>query len=209
MSPSRSNRLSSLPRSLTVLLGALALAWFSSCTLNPVQNNAEKALGDENPDVPPGPLHRPGQPCVTCHSEAGSASDSPFVLAGTVFYGPDRLQGVPGAYVSIKDASSNEQCYVTNCAGNFFVRPEQFSKLTFPLLVATHKGNRTRAMGGHIGREPTCGGCHKNQVEGSRFFNSPGQVRIYDTEAEVDALGPLPQCNPDTLETVCPPPAEK
>jgi len=193
---------------ITTFIGLLAISAAGSCTLNPVQNNAEKALGDEDPNVPPGPLHRPGQPCVTCHSEPGSASDYPFVLAGTVFYGPEQLRPVAGAYVSIKDARSSEQCYVTNCAGSFFVRPEQFSSLTYPLLVSVQKGGRTRQMGSHVGREPSCGGCHKNQAEGARFFNSPGQVRIYDTEAEVDAQGPIPACNPAALEVACPPPAE-
>ena len=43
-----------------------------------------QALGGEAPGVSPGPLHRPGQPCLVCHGEPGPASHK-FVMAGTVY----------------------------------------------------------------------------------------------------------------------------
>ena len=50
-------------RIASVALAALA----TTCTLDPVQSEAVADLGGEAPGVAPGPLHRPGQPCLVCH----------------------------------------------------------------------------------------------------------------------------------------------
>ena len=42
------------------------------------------ALGAEDPAVPPGPDHRPGQPCLTCHGGIGPAKQQ-FSIGGTVY----------------------------------------------------------------------------------------------------------------------------
>ena len=51
---------------------------------DPTHDRAVEVLGGEAPGVPEGPLHRPGQPCVTCHGDSGPASGE-FSLAGTVY----------------------------------------------------------------------------------------------------------------------------
>ena len=53
-------------------------------TSNPVHDNEVAALGPEDPSVPPGPDHRPGQPCLVCHGGSGPAS-AQFAVGGTVY----------------------------------------------------------------------------------------------------------------------------
>src|SRR5262249_31879540 len=151
----------------------------SSCNLDPVHRAGVNNLGPENSDAYPteSEFHRPGEPCALCHSKDGPA-DSEFVLAGTIFWGPDDYnRRVDSAYVRVVDANKVPHCFVTNCNGNFFARPQDFPKSAlyandgpvFPLLVTVertknpgHDENilQIRRMGGHIGRERSCGGCH-------------------------------------------------
>lgn len=198
--PSSPNGARAALRFAVALAASGALALGSSCTLNPVHSRAVKDLGPELPEVypPESEFHRPGEPCAVCHSDDGPA-DNKFLLAGTVFWGPDNyLRRVDNAYVRVKDANKVEKCFVTNCNGNFFVRPEQFPRLTFPLLVSVERTKapgrddttlKVRRMNSHIGREASCGRCHLNlNGESIRDFGSPGQIRLYDSEAEVDNL---------------------
>ena len=51
------------------------------------------------------------------------------------------------------------------------------------------KSIKIRRMTSHIGRDPSCSTCH---ILGLRDFGSPGQIRMYDTEGEVNtAMPPL------------------
>jgi hypothetical protein len=198
-----------------VLVGSLG----SSCNLDPVHRAGVNNLGDEQPGLypPESAYHRPGEPCALCHSAAGPA-DLQFVLAGTIFWGPDRYdRRVDKAYVRIGGPEKTTKCFVTNCNGNFFVRAEDYKNLKFPLLVSVErvidpggpgpdaeKSIRVRRMSSHIGREASCATCH---ILGLRDFGSPGQIRLYDTESEVDtAKPPIPaQCPTDQPQlTQCP-----
>lgn len=186
----------------------------SSCNFDPVHRKAVNALGPENADAypPESAYHRPGEPCALCHSEAGPA-DSQFVLGGTIFWGPDSYENrVDKAYVRIIDPSNRERCYVTNCNGNFYVRLEDFKDITFPILVSVERtvdpGRDeteivTRRMSSHIGREPSCATCH---IQGIRDFASPGQIRLFNSEAEFRSKNiPQPACPPDQESgLVCP-----
>jgi hypothetical protein len=198
---------------------ALLLAAGTSCNLDPVHRTGVNNLGDEKGELypPESEFHRPGEPCALCHSPAGPAS-SEFVLAGTVFWGPDRYdRRVDQAYVRIGGPDRTKRCFVTNCNGNFFVKREDYANLKFPLLVSVERVNKpggsgpndeasikVRRMSSHIGREPSCAGCH---ILGLRDFGSPGQIRMFDTEAEVDAAKvPLAPSCPNDLPRVtqCP-----
>jgi len=195
-------------RSITMTLSGVALVASigSSCNLDPVHRAGVNNLGPENGDAYPteSEFHRPGEPCALCHSKEGPA-DSQFVLAGTIFWGPDDYnKRVDSAYVRVLDANKTRKCFVTNCNGNFFVKPEDFSRITFPLLISVErtkdpgKDENTliiRRMTGHIGREPSCATCH---IQGLRDFGSPGQIRLYDTEDQSKAA------NPKIID--CPPP---
>jgi hypothetical protein len=200
-----------LPSLGLAVLGVACLASFgASCNLDPVQSSAVKDLGPEIAEAyaPESAFHRPGEPCAVCHSKNGPASDSPFVLGGTIFWGPKSYdRRVDGAYVRIRDATKTTKCFVTNCNGNFFVRPKDFERLTFPLLVSVERtvdpydvrSKRLvfKEMGGHIGREPSCANCHNMNF---KDFASPGQIYMYGSEEQVDTLKPpitTPCPNPD------------
>src|SRR5262249_28092072 len=108
-----------------VLSGAAASAiTLGSCVVDPVHDSFVKSLGPDT-DLPESEFHRPGQPCVECHSNKGPAK-SKFVLGGTLYYLPhdDKVAPVPvdGADVYILDARGSQIHARTNCRGNFFVR---------------------------------------------------------------------------------------
>lgn len=195
-------------RRLQGLLGLGLLASVgSSCNLDPVHQSQVDALGTEDAvNYPPETeYHRPGEPCALCHSEKGPAS-STFALGGTIFWGPDDyFSRVDNAYVRIKDSRKTTRCFVTNCNGNFYVRTEDFDKLTYPLLVsvertttpgsgATETTQVIRRMSSHIGKEPSCAVCH---IQGIRDFGSPGQIRMYNSDEEARTAG--------AKQAACPP----
>jgi hypothetical protein len=148
---------------------ALLVAVASAACLalpDPVHERAVDRLGEEDP-VGPGALHRAGQPCGTCHSEAGPAQ-SDFSIAGTVFAAPEALAGVEGARIELVDAAGTSppgsSPVVTNCVGNFWVRRDAWDPL-FPVRVTITKGNERRAMSGTIGRTSSCADCHSTSAD--------------------------------------------
>jgi hypothetical protein len=163
-----------------LLLTAIAAASAVSCSLDllhedPVHQSAVEALGPENPGVPPGPNHRPGQPCTLCHGPEGPA-ETQFTLAGTVFAGPATATGVGGAQVLLVDADYSSPppgSVVTNCAGNFYLTSNLWDP-AFPIRVAVVSGQAGAQMISHIGRAASCGQCHKKE----QTLDSPGQVYI-------------------------------
>ena len=189
-----------LPSLSTLALMAGALVLGSSCTIDPVHDAAVKALGDEEPDIPQGPYHRAGQPCLTCHGGQGPA-DTRLAIAGTVYLGADDTQkkssqGADKTLVRIKDANGSIKCFVTNCKGNFVVRPEDFPRLTFPLLTSIQKVaggvSKVRIMNSRIGREGSCAYCHKPP------FDVGNRRQLYDTEAQIpDSFTSNEPCPPD------------
>src|SRR5690242_17154492 len=101
------------------LMAGLVLAG-ASCG-DPVRDKLVTSLGPEAPNVPPGPMHRPGQPCLACH-DADLGSAPPFSLGGTVYV--DAMTSTPVADVSVNIVDSQGRSFstVSNCAGNFFVK---------------------------------------------------------------------------------------
>jgi hypothetical protein len=201
------------------LVGVVVVGVGSSCNLDPVHRAGVNNLGAENAAAypPESEYHRPGEPCTLCHGTEGPA-DTQFVLAGTVFWGPDRYdRRVDQAYVRIGGPEKTTKCFVTNCNGNFFVKAEDYKNLKFPLLVSVERVNnpggpgpdaeksiQVRRMSSHIGRESSCATCH---IVGLRDYGSPGQIRMFDTEAAVDAAKvPLTKDCPTNLPrvTLCP-----
>jgi hypothetical protein len=120
----------------------LALAVVMSCG-DPVHEAEVSALGPEAPGVPPGPTHRPGQPCLTCHGGEGPGGLT-FVTAGTVYvnpYTPGTTTYAPlvDGTVALVDATGHTYNATTNTVGNFFVATDQWSA-TFPLGEYTPDG---------------------------------------------------------------------
>ncbi len=107
----------------------------------------------------PSAQHRPGQPCLVCHSTYGAAEPQ-FAVAGTV-YKEDAMTGAlaaaPNVKVEIFDSASPSRFACTNAAGNFFIEKDKWADLTYPLKVKAG----TRTMNSIIGREGSCGSCHK------------------------------------------------
>jgi hypothetical protein len=108
---------------------------------DPVHDAEVAALGPEAPNVPPGPDHRPGQPCLTCHGGLGPASLT-FVTAGTLYAYPYGMPGngpVAGGNIHLVDANNTTRDPVTNSAGNFYLTTAQWDP-TFPLGAIPEDG---------------------------------------------------------------------
>ncbi len=127
------------PSYVLTTLTVLACLAASACS-DPVHEAEVAALGPEAPGVSPGPTHRPGQPCLTCHGGEGPGNPT-FVTAGTVYlnqYSPD-AGSAQGAYapllsgtVHLIDANGLTYNATTNEVGNFYVTASAWSP-TFPL----------------------------------------------------------------------------
>lgn len=147
-----------------VWVAALAL---SACS-DPVHTHQVDALGGEQPGVPVGPLHRPGQPCNVCHGEYGPA-DSQFVFAGTVYasiWEEEHQKGVPLPDVRVKVFDAKGKAYETgtNCAGNFFIMQSDY-KPEWPVWTSLIYGMMAgqpieQKMSSPIQREGSCATCH-------------------------------------------------
>jgi hypothetical protein len=117
------------------------------------------ALGGEAGGVSPGPLHRPGQPCLVCHGEAGPSSHT-FVIAGTVYATQGQDAPAAGVQVELEDSTASSVSLSTNEAGNFYIPTGEWSP-TFPMLVPQiMQGQTTQAMQTHIARAGSCADCH-------------------------------------------------
>jgi hypothetical protein len=136
---------------------ALLIAAAVACE-DPVREGAKAALGPETPGVPPGPLHRPGQPCLVCHDLEGKGA-SPFAMAGTVYADEDTKVPVNEATVVLQDAAGHTQTTSTNCAGNFILRAGQLT-LQYPIWVTVQGAGETIDMESPIYRDGSCASCH-------------------------------------------------
>jgi hypothetical protein len=136
----------------------LALA-FAAC--DPTHSNAVDALGDEAPGVRRGPLHRAGQPCLTCHD--GAIGDpSAFTVAGTIFESADGLSPAVGATVHLTSANGAEASATTNEAGNFYLTSREYTP-AYPMKVdVTYARLPNVKMASNIGRDGSCADCHRD-----------------------------------------------
>jgi hypothetical protein len=154
------------------LIAGLVVAG-SSC-VDPVVDDAIKALGPEQANVPPGPMHRPGQPCLVCHSDEGGEA-GPFSVAGTVYLDVMSNKPVDNVAVTIIDSKANSFTALTNCAGNFFVKPNQFAP-AYPYWIEMTAGKVFRSMDTPSFREGSCAACHSDP----KSTSSTGHVYLID-----------------------------
>ncbi|HEX4337490.1 MAG TPA: hypothetical protein VH062_16360 [Polyangiaceae bacterium] len=151
----------------------LTLALAPGCQ-DPTHDNAVDALGGEAPGIPKGPLHRAGQPCLTCHGGEGPANTE-FSVAGTVYLLSYQDTVAPGTTVLVEDSTGVAGNVVTNAAGSFFINGNDWHPV-FPLQVTLTYGNITKQMPVQIGRAGSCADCH---LAGSRGGpNTPGRIWI-------------------------------
>ena len=154
---------------------SLSLAAFAGCS-DPVHDQRVAALGPEVDGVVPGPLHRPGQPCGACHGDEGPA-DPIFSLSGTVYRASDGEQPLFGVTVRAIDSSGAQYATTTNCAGNFYVTPDQFTP-SWPIWLKVEYGATSAEMRSVASREGSCAACH----DGDPSPHSAGRVFLDTTE---------------------------
>ena len=156
------------------------LVWLAliACA-DPVNDAIVASLGPEDPSVPKGELHRPGQPCLACHGN--------FSIGGTI-YNEDRVTPFSGATVTLIDAVGSQTVATTNSAGNFYVRKSEWTP-TFPIgaymasdgtnvigvTVTGTDPNNVAQMVTHIGRDGSCASCHFGAAAST---TSPGPIYI-------------------------------
>jgi|HubBroStandDraft_1064217.scaffolds.fasta_scaffold27211_2 hypothetical protein len=119
------------------------------------------ALGPEDPGVPRGPLHRPGQPCLTCHGGSGPAHHQ-FSIGGTVY--TVQGQGSPpalGATVLVEDITGAVDTVQSNEVGNFYITVQEWQP-TYPTLPQVTLGSVNQQMTTHVGRDGSCADCHQD-----------------------------------------------
>jgi hypothetical protein len=136
----------------------LLLLLLTTCSFDPVHDQAVDDLGPEAPGVRHGPLHRPNQPCLVCHGGSGPARAT-FSVAGTIYKLPNDLTPLDCARVELTDARGSKFFATTNTAGNFYVPQDAWSPLN-PIHVRVSKGDATIEMSTNIGRNGSCASCH-------------------------------------------------
>lgn len=174
---------------LWALLPLLACTGLPLSPLDPENEARRRLLGPEDPGVPVGPLHRPGQSCVVCHSPGGDAE--PYSVAGTIYR--DIMTSLPLADVEVLlvDAGARTFTARTNCAGNFYVKPSEFTPVS-PLWVSLRLGADVIDMESPIHREWSCAGCHGDPTGPT----SAGHVFLAADDLAASRL-PLRPCRDD------------
>lgn len=140
-----------------VSLGALG-AVTVSCD-DPVHSDGVAALGPEVAGIPRGPLHRAGQPCLTCHGGDGPGSPE-FAFGGTVFFVRGSTEGVAGVVVTLTDARGATAKKTTNEVGNFYIQKSEWSPV-YPVFASISFEGEQRAMATRIGGSGSCATCHR------------------------------------------------
>jgi hypothetical protein len=173
-----------LPRCLALVA---ILAGCSSTLPDPVHDQGIAALGPEDPAVPVGELHRPGQPCLACHRSGGNAVAYSF--AGTIYRRNDATDPFDKAEVVLTDSAGQTFRARTNCAGNFFVTPYEFSPV-FPVWTTVRSGLAGTDMESVIHRDGSCATCHADPA------GPQSAGRVFVTDDPDVTLAPTAPCPP-------------
>lgn len=152
----------------------VAFVLAASCSLDPVRDEAARDLGPEEAGVPEGPLHRPDQPCLVCHSDMS--------VAGTIHAAPDAPAPVANVVVTLTDARGSQTTATTNAAGNFFVETSAWAP-TFPIHASIAVGSLDAIMNTEIGRDGSCASCHvapTSRISAGLVFLAPTAALLPD-----------------------------
>lgn len=144
--------------SLVLALACAGVGALASACGDPVLAGRIDALGPEDPSVPPGPTHRPGQPCVTCHEARGPGRPE-MRFGGTIYAVKGQTQPLANVTVHLVDAMGSKIDATTNSAGNFWVTSDAWDPV-WPVHVSLEYGAQQAAMSTHVGRTGSCGDCH-------------------------------------------------
>jgi hypothetical protein len=154
-------------------------AGLATCTLDPVHDKAVADLGPEAPGVSPGALHRPNQPCLTCHDGSTASTMS---VAGTVYGVLDDARPLEGATVTLTDTPGTVFTATTNAAGNFYVMKSAWEPI-YPLHVEVALEDISVTMSTIIGRDGSCASCHTDpptRISAGRIYLVPVAVLLPD-----------------------------
>ena len=163
------------------LLFLLALSAGPVACVDATHDAAVSKLGGEAPGVRPGPLHRPGQPCLTCHGGDGPA-ETEFSVAGTVYlYTFDPVVPAPGVTVVIEDITGVAVTIPTNEVGTFYIGTKDWQP-TYPLQTEIRFGRIKKQMQTHIGRSGSCADCHELALSPT----SPGKIYVASNPAALN-----------------------
>jgi hypothetical protein len=143
-------------RWLLLALAALGPLAALSCRYDPVPQEIIEDLGPELGKADS--KHRPGQPCLACHSKYAGASPQ-MVFGGTVYVmnADKSISPAPGVSITVADSIGGTRLGCTNEIGNFFLDKAQWKEVAFPLTVVAG----SRGMRSLIGRDGSCSSCHK------------------------------------------------
>lgn len=176
--------------------GMSAVGWVSAVALTValaacVDESHElqvQALGGEAPGVSPGPLHRPGQPCLVCHGSEGPSSHS-FAIAGTVYATQGQTAPDPGVQVFLEDSTGSIVSINTNEAGNFYIPTGEWSPL-YPIWVPQIQMGQSmpQSMQTHVARAGSCADCHTLTASAT----SPGPVYMNAASSPAPSMGSSP-----------------
>ena len=126
-----------------------------------------------------GPLMRPGENCLGCHTENPVRSDAtgpsgrkatPWTAAGTVFQGPTSREGLAGARLTFTGKDGQPVVLTTNEVGNFYT----------DLPIDTEVGprieyqGREAKMSSPLPEIPACNACHSDPPVGG----APGRIHV-------------------------------
>ncbi len=166
-----------------LLLSIAAAALASSGCEDPYLDNLIEELGEEQNGYAPSEIHRPGQPCVLCHSEYEGAEPI-LSFGGTLFaepLGKLPLAMLEGYTIRLIDSEQQTKNLPTNRCGNFFITKEEFdpafpvrAELWGPAAPGSEDIVQLIPMSTRIGRDGSCGTCHVHPA--SPF--SPGVVFV-------------------------------
>lgn len=151
-----------------------------------MRDRVVEALGPEDPRVPEGPQHRPGQPCLACH-DGHQPGVREFSVAGTVYMSPEDQAPAPGVRVELIDAEGTAYFATTNCSGNFFVDPADFAPV-YPLWTSLIAGEQRVDMKSPIGRDGSCASCHAAEGDTDQV----AQVYLHAFSGEKPPVGGCP-----------------
>jgi hypothetical protein len=150
----------------------LALALLAAC-------GAEDDPADPATSQAFGPLMRPGENCLSCHTENPTRSDAagpsgqkapPWTAAGTVYQGPTSKEGLAGARITLTGLDGSPIVLTTNEVGNFYTAIPIDTKIGPSIEFQ----GRTAKMGSSLPPIAACNGCHDNPPVGG----APGRIYV-------------------------------
>ena len=183
------------PMMLSVLL---ATVWGCS---DPLKEGIVASLGPEDAGFGTNEIHRPGQPCVACHSTYEGAKPI-MSIGGTLFTDPileGDLKLVPEHTIRLIDSEGTIVEKISNRCGNFFTTLDEFDP-AYPVRAELYGPGADDSlvsivvMASRIGRDGSCGSCHAHPATSQ----SPGVVYVPDGRLSPDVD------LPDAAD--CPPP---